>query len=237
VSRALRWTAVVATGSAVAWLLFRALSADRFMPPAASAEAAVVDQAFDEMLRITIPIYAAVIAALLVAVTSFRARRRDAGDPAGTNGGGSGAVLQAVWVLASVILTLRLAAYGIREYRLLDQDGAAELDVQVHASQWSWEFYYPAERKYGSALFLPLGRRVRLLMTSADVVHSFWVPAFRLKMDVLPGRVTKLLVTPTRAGDYLLQCAELCGQDHTIMTARVSVLPPDKFAAALAEEF
>lgn len=229
-----RWLAAGALAALLTWGLGRLLTAAWFMPPAASAEALLVDQAFDEMLAVTIPIYGAVIAVVVVAVVSFRSQgSNEEGEP---SGGGS-AVLQAAWVLASLVLTLRLAAYGIREYRLLRAPAPADLDVQVKASQWSWEFYYPAAEKYGSALYLPQGKRVRLLLTSTDVLHAFWVPEFRVKQDIVPGRVTTLTVTPTTAGDYLLTCAELCGADHTVMNARVQVLAPKDFDRTLREEF
>jgi len=218
----------------VAVAVFKAVGLAPIMPVAASIEAAFVDQAYAGMLRVTVPIFALVVAVLLYALWAWRARGpSEEGLKFHHSRGG---FVEVLWISTSLVLPLSLAAFGAREFRLVRGDDRADLDIQVTASQFSWEFYYPAYNVHGSRLFLPKGKRVRLLLASRDVVHSFWVPEFRTKQDALPGKVVKLYLTPTRSGTYRLQCAELCGGLHAEMTAIVEVLEPDAFEEAMKAE-
>lgn len=206
----------------------------QFMPVAASDEAVMIDHAFEGMLKVTIPIFSLILATLLYCLYAFRARTPT--EEGVTLHGSKGGLVEVLWVSASLILTLGLAAFGAKEFRLIRGSDHADLDIQVNASQFSWEFFYPSYGAYGSRLILPKDRRVRLLLTSKDVVHSFWVPEFRLKQDALPGKVVKLLLTPSKTGTYQLFCAELCGREHTEMTARVEVVEADQLEKAMKGE-
>jgi cytochrome c oxidase subunit 2 len=222
--------------AALAFVLLAALRGVGMMPVAAAREAVLVDDAFDAMLRLTVPIFSVILATLLYCVLRFR-RRPDAPDQDGASFSGTrSGLLETAWIGGSLVLTLGLAAFGTREYRMIRGDDHADLDIQVNASQWSWDFFYPAYNEYGTGLNLPKGKRVRLLLTSKDVIHSFWVPEFRVKQDAVPGRVVRLLLTPDRVGDYILLCAELCGTDHTIMSAKVHVMEPGDFEKAMKGE-
>ncbi|MBI4425699.1 MAG: cytochrome c oxidase subunit II [Elusimicrobia bacterium] len=214
--------------------LHRLLGLVPIMPVAAAKEAAYVDHAFEGMLALTVPIFALVVSALAYSLLVFRARGpKEEGVRFHHS---PGHFVEAVWLACSLVLTLGLTAYGARELRLVRGDDAADLDVQITAAQFSWEFYYPAHNQYSPRLVLPVGQRVRILLKSDDVVHSFWVPEFRLKQDVVPGKLVKLYLTPTRPGAYRLQCAELCGMEHTVMTAEVEVVEPAAFEKAMAGE-
>jgi len=111
---------------------------------------------------------------------------------------------------------------------------ADALPVQVVAKQWMWKLEHRNGRREINELHVPLGEPVRLVMTSQDVIHSFYVPAFRLKQDVVPGRYTTLAFTATRLGEYHLFCAEYCGSEHSMMTGRIVVMTPAEFARWLA---
>lgn len=225
------FAAVAALAAALTAALFKLLSLAPIMPVAAAREAVIVDEAYATMLAVTVPVYALVAAAVLYSLFAFRAK--DPSEQGVKFDHSRGRVAESVWLAASLVLTLGLAAYGAREVRHLRGGDAADLDVEVRAEQFSWEFYYPALDQYGSRLTLPKGRRVRLLLRSKDVVHSFWVPEFRVKQDVVPGKIVTMLLTPTRTGDYRLLCAELCGADHTEMTAWVTVVEPEEFDRAM----
>jgi cytochrome c oxidase subunit II len=114
----------------------------------------------------------------------------------------------------------------VRQYRVPDD----ALPVYVVAKQWMWKLQHRNGRREINELHVPLGQPVRLLMTSQDAIHSFFVPAFRLKQDVLPGRYTGLTFTPTKLGEYHLFCAEYCGAQHSEMIGRVVVMPPAEYA-------
>ena len=221
--------------AALALLLFNLLDWVHLMPGVQAArEAAIIDTAFDNVVRITVVVFAVVVAAILYMVVFFRAGP-DEGEGAKFEAS-PGRMVEVVWLAASCVLTFGLAAYGTEEFLHLRHDSRADLDVQVKAAQWSWEFFYPAQNVNSGELLLPLGKRARISITSEDVVHSLWVPAFRLKQDAVPGRVTTLYVTPTVAGQYDIVCAELCGLDHSVMRGTVRVVEPSEFEEKLKGE-
>jgi cytochrome c oxidase subunit 2 len=108
--------------------------------------------------------------------------------------------------------------------------------VKVVGSQWSWKFEYPDSGITSTELYLPANKQVLLQMESTDVVHSFWVPEFRVKQDLVPGRVTQLRITPTLAGNYKVRCAELCGTSHYGMEQAVVVVDGAAFASWVADQ-
>jgi cytochrome c oxidase subunit 2 len=219
----------------LALALFNALEWVHLMPGVqAAAEAAIVDSAFANVIRITVVIFSVVVAAILYMVVFFRAGPEQ-GEGARFDAS-PGKMVEVVWLAASCVLTFGLAAYGSEEFLHLRHDSHADLDVQVKAAQWSWEFYYPEQKVNSGELILPKGKRARISITSEDVVHSFWVPAFRLKQDALPGRVSTLYVTPVVTGEYDVVCAELCGLDHSVMRGKVEVVEPEEFEAHLKGE-
>ena len=130
-----------------------------------------------------------------------------------------------------------LAALGAQELRALINNPEADIDVEVRAEQYSWEFYYPQFKTYGSALYLERGKRHRIILTSKDVVHSFWVPEFRIKQDAVPGKVISMILTPTKNGQYLLLCNQLCGWGHTEMQSVVEVVDHEDFEKQFKSEF
>lgn len=221
--------------AALALLLFNVLGWVHLMPGVQAArEAAIIDSAFDNVVRITVVIFSVVVAAILYIVVFFRAGP-DQGEGAKFDQS-PGRMVEVVWLAASCVLTFGLAAYGSEEFLHLRHDSSAELDVQVKAAQWSWEFFYPAQNANSAELLLPKGKRARISITSEDVVHALWVPAFRLKQDAMPGRVTTLYVTPTVVGEYDIVCAELCGLDHSVMRGKVVVVEPEEFEGKLKGE-
>jgi cytochrome c oxidase subunit 2 len=128
--------------------------------------------------------------------------------------GGLLAAFLAVWVI------------GYRQYETLITPPPDALDVYVVAKQWMWSFAYPDGTATTVDLYVPTGRPVRLLMTSRDVIHSFFVPAFRIKHDVVPGRMTVVWFEAVERGTYPVLCAEYCGLSHSLMRARVHALSP-----------
>mgnify|MGYP001561884063 CR=1 FL=1 len=142
---------------------------------------------------------------------------------------GLGAILHA--------LTLALAALGAHELRAIIGDGQADIDIEVRSSQFSWEFYYPQFKTFGDKLYLEKGKRHRLILTSKDVIHAFWVPEFRIKQDAVPGKAIPLIITPTVTGEYTLQCNQLCGRDHYDMLATVAVVEHEDFEKNMKAEF
>lgn len=142
--------------------------------------------------------------------------------------------LEALLVASTLGLFLAWWTVGFRQYLGMREAPADALDVYVTARQWMWKFTWPGGDGAINVLTVPQGRAVRLVMTSRDVIHSFFVPALRLKQDVLPGRYVTTWFEATRPGEYELYCAEYCGLSHSGMRAVVRVLPPARYAEWLA---
>ena len=123
---------------------------------------------------------------------------------------------------------------GYREFVRQRTPPSDAMDVYVMAKKWMWKVAYPDGPNAVNVLRVPAGRNVRLLMTSRDVIHSFYVPEFRIKQDVLPGRYTQLWFNATTPGRYQILCAEFCGAGHSIMRGEVIVLKPQEFEDWLA---
>ena len=113
---------------------------------------------------------------------------------------------------------------------------ADALEIHVVAKQWMWKTQHPSGAREIDALHVPIDKPVRLLMTSQDVIHSFFVPAFRVKQDVLPGRDTEIWFLPTRTGVFPLLCAEYCGTDHSMMRGRIVVMRQQDYAEWLTQQ-
>ena len=148
--------------------------------------------------------------------------------------------LELLWTIVPLGITLVMFVWGASLYFTMSRPPAEALEISVVAKQWMWKFQHPGGQREINALHVPMGRPVKLTMTSEDVIHSFFVPAFRVKMDVLPGRYTSMWFQATKAGDYHSFCAEYCGTQHSGMLGRVIVLVPAQYerwlsAAAVGE--
>ena len=122
---------------------------------------------------------------------------------------------------------------GFRQYAAFEQSPSGAPPVYVTAKQWMWKFTYPDGTSENDVLTVPVGRRVTLVMASRDVIHSFYVPAFRMKQDVIPGRWVTLSFEPTETGTFPILCAEYCGTSHSLMRGEVHVLSDQDYAAYL----
>lgn len=138
--------------------------------------------------------------------------------------------LELVYIVGLLAVFLLIWVLGFRVYARLITPPPGALDVYVTAKQWMWKFAYPDGRSTLDVLFVPAGRPVRLVMTSRDVIHSFFVPAFRVKHDVVPGRYQIGWFEADRPGEWPLYCAEFCGLDHSRMRARVVALSAEAWA-------
>jgi cytochrome c oxidase subunit II len=138
--------------------------------------------------------------------------------------------IELAWTLIPLGIFIVLFVWAgwdfVRLYKVPDD----ALPVYVVAKQWMWKLQHRNGRREINELHVPLGQPVRLLMTSQDAIHSFFVPAFRLKQDVLPGRYTGLWFTATKLGEYHLFCAEYCGAQHSQMIGRIVVVTPAQYA-------
>lgn len=138
--------------------------------------------------------------------------------------------LEIIWIVTPLVVFLGLFIWAAYDFTRLYRPVPDALPVYVVARQWMWKVEHPNGRREINELHVPAGKPVRLLMTSQDAIHSFYVPAFRIKQDVVPGRYTALWFEATEVGDYHLFCAEYCGTRHARMTGKIHVVSPQRYA-------
>ncbi len=144
--------------------------------------------------------------------------------------------MEVVWIVIPMILSILMYAWSTQLFFDLYEAPADAAQVDVVGKQWMWYLQHPQGRSETNELHVPLGRPIKLNMTSQDVIHSFFIPAFRIKQDVLPGRYTSLWFEPTKVGVYDLFCTEYCGTNHSIMIGKVYVMEPADYEAWLSEK-
>ena len=142
--------------------------------------------------------------------------------------------LEIFWSVVPLALVMVMFFWGAALYLHMRRAPADATQLFVVGKQWMWKIQHPEGQREINELHVPVGRAVKLTMTSEDVIHSFYVPAFRVKMDVLPGRYTELWFTPTKTGEYHLFCAEYCGTKHSGMIGKVIVMEPADYEAWLS---
>jgi cytochrome c oxidase subunit 2 len=138
-------------------------------------------------------------------------------------------ILEIGWTVVPFIISMFIFTWGASVYFAMAQAPADAIEVYVVGRQWMWKVQHMEGRREINELHVPVGRAVKLIMTSEDVIHSFFIPDFRVKMDVLPGRYTSLWFEPTREGVYRLFCAEYCGTQHSGMIGRIVVLSRSEY--------
>jgi cytochrome c oxidase subunit 2 len=143
--------------------------------------------------------------------------------------------LEVAWIVIPLALTMVMFFWGAILYFEIRTPPEGAIELQVVGKQWMWKIHHPQGRSEINELHVPVGQPVRLKMISEDVIHSFFVPAFRVKMDVLPGRYTTMWFEATEPGEYHLFCAEYCGTEHSGMRGRVVAMSPADYAQWLEE--
>ena len=198
-----------------------------WLPQPASREAGRIDFVFWFLTGICIFIFSIVAAVSVMAVWKFRAKPDDDSDGPPIHGHTG---LEIAWTAVPALLVIAIAIVSAIVLAKDDAAGANPLRVDVTAQQFFWSYSYPGYAgKKSDILRLPVDRSVVLRMTSKDVIHSFWVPEFRQKQDVVPGIHPTLHITPNRTGTYPVICTELCGLGHALMRSRVIVMKPADF--------
>lgn len=202
-----------------------------WMPPAASTSAGEVDAVFNFILWLSAFFFALIVGLMLLFVVRYHRRRAARAEPSPRHN----TLLELTWTIVPLLLVMVIFGWGFKVFLDLNTVPADAYEVQVTGQKWKWLFTYP-NGHVDENLHVPIHRPVRLVMTSEDVIHSFFVPAFRVKRDVVPGRYSKLWFEATRAGEYDVFCAEYCGSSHSDMIAKVIVHPEGEFEAWLAKE-
>jgi cytochrome c oxidase subunit 2 len=216
---------------AVTALVILGLGALNLVPQLASEEGTFVDQMFQAQIYVISFIFSLIVVFMLYSVVVFRRKPGDATDGPHIKGN---TPLEITWTVIPLVVVIGFGIWGAMHLNEITAADPGEMVVRVTGFQFGWTFEYPDYGVTSSELFLPRGRQVKFEITSQDVIHSFWVPEFRVKQDAVPGRWTELRVTPTETGDYRIRCAEMCGYAHSAMYAPVVVVETADFEAWVA---
>jgi cytochrome c oxidase subunit 2 len=194
----------------------------------ASTAAPKIDQLLDVMIVLSSFVFSLVMVMLFYALWKFKAKPGDESDGEPIHGNTK---LEIAWTVIPTIIVLFGAAYS---WVVLDEIEASQADsmrVDVFSQQYAWSFGYPGKGNVYSEgeLHVPVNRQIVFKMHAEDVIHSFWVPEWRIKKDNVPGITTTAKVTPDKVGTYQLICTELCGFGHATMRAKVVVQTPAEF--------
>jgi cytochrome c oxidase subunit II len=208
------WT--LALGTALAALVLTV----PWLPEDDATQAGPIDTLYDVLSVLSAYIFALVVSVLLVAVVHFRRRHNDPSDGRPIHGNSR---LEVVWTAIPAILMIGAAVYSGLVLRDIEESKAGTQNIHVVAQQFAWAFQYEQPRLKSAELHLVEDTPYLFEMDSKDVIHSFWVPEFRMKRDLVPGITTKLRITPEKPGRFALACTELCGLGHSTMRARVIV--------------
>jgi cytochrome c oxidase subunit 2 len=199
-------------------------------PQQASTMAARVDALY--FFLIAVSTFFSLLIAGLIVYYAVKYRRRSP-DEVGANIHGS-LVLELTWTVVPLMISMVIFVWGASVFFAMSRPPDETLNIYVVGKQWMWKFQHLDGQREINELHVPVGRAVKLIMTSEDVIHDVFVPAFRVKADVLPGRYTNIWFQATTPGRYHLFCAEYCGTRHSGMTGQVVVMEPTEYQAWLS---
>lgn len=201
-----------------------------FFPEQASSFAGEVDAL--TLWLVGMSAFFTLLIAVLVVVFALRYRRRTP-DQVGERFDES-PLLEITWTVIPLVIVLFTFAWGAKVYFRLYRPPAGAVEYSITGKQWMWKVQHPTGQREINELHLPVGQPTKLMMTSEDVIHSFFVPAFRAKADVVPGRYTTMWFTPSKPGRYRLFCTEYCGTEHSRMIGWVVVQEVEDYQQWLA---
>lgn len=194
----------------------------RLFPPQASTGSHEVDALFIILNVVSIFFCAVIFLPIIYFAVKYRR-----GSPADRSNPSSGSLwMESGWTIGPIILSLGLFTWGALAYFRIERRPSNAIEVDVVGKQWMWKIQHAEGKREINELHMPINRTVALMMTSQDVIHSFFVPAFRVKQDVVPGKYTSEWFKPTRTGEYHLFCSQFCGTQHSQMIGRVVVMEP-----------
>jgi cytochrome c oxidase subunit 2 len=201
-------------------------------PEEASTVAANTDLIFFTMLGIC----GIVLIGVTVALVYFTVKYRERNPIDRTRPPASNLRLEVTWILVPLLIFLSLFTWAVAQDFRLFFPPPNGIDVEIVAKQWMWKAQHASGQREIDALHVPVGVPVRISLTSQDVIHSFYVPAFRIKKDAVPGRRTVTWFEAIKVGRYPLLCAEFCGTGHSRMTGEIVVMSPTDYAAWLDDQ-
>jgi cytochrome c oxidase subunit 2 len=194
------------------------------LPPAFSQGALAVDDIYNAMYWFSLVFTVVITAATLYFVVKYKRKKGDVLETPGNY-----TVLEITWTVIPILFIIVLFHVGFKGY--ISQAVAYEgsMEIRVRGTRWKWEFEYPNGMRENGVLMVPVNKPVKLILSSDDVIHSFYVPGVRLKKDAVPGMYSTIAFLPDQIGDMQVFCAEYCGTSHSGMLATVKVVPQNEF--------
>jgi cytochrome c oxidase subunit 2 len=185
----------------------------------------IVDDSFIFIIIISVFLLIGITAAMIYFV--FRYSEKNNPNPDQTLTGNT--TLEVLWTIIPLLLVLAMFFYGWIGFKDMRNIPPDAMVVKVTGKMWLWSFEYDNKKTSDTILYLPVGKNVKFDLHSADVVHSFYVPAFRVKEDCVPNRVNYMWFNATQIGTYDILCAEYCGMNHSYMLGKVIIVPENEF--------
>jgi cytochrome c oxidase subunit 2 len=204
-----------------------------WMPLDASVTAADIDWLYMFMIWGSVIFAAGIFAAMVYFVKTYKAKSRVANEIAEPSSEHN-TTLEITWSIIPLLVCIALFVWGFQGFVSLRTPPKGSLEIQATGQKWKWLFDYPHGTE--DVLHVPVNRPVRVVIHSVDVLHSLFLPNFRVKMDAIPGRFTDLWFQATQVGDFPIFCAEYCGTSHSDMLAHVIVHPPGDYEKWLVEQ-
>src|SRR3954471_15833429 len=186
----------------------------------ASTAAPKIDQLLDVLIVLASFVFSAVMVLMIFSIWKWRAKPGDESDGAPIHGNTR---LEIAWTVIPTVIVLFLAGYSWITLDDIEAHDPNRMVVDVYSQQYDWKFEYPETGSTARELHVPVDRQIEFRMHALDVIHSFWVPEWRIKKDNVPGITTRAYVTPNKTGNFTLVCTELCGIGHATMRAPVVV--------------
>lgn len=190
-----------------------------------------VDQAFWYILGISIFLLFGITAVMVYFVVKYRRSKHPVASDIRDN-----YLLEIIWTIIPTLIALSMFYVGWTSYLGLREVPEDAMEIEVEAQMFSWLFYYDNDKETENELVVPQGKAIKLNITSIDVLHSFFVPAFRIKVDAVKGLSTYAWFYADEVGEYDIQCTEYCGTDHSAMVAKLRIVPEEEFEVWVEEE-
>jgi cytochrome c oxidase subunit II len=189
-----------------------------------------IDIAFWYILGVSILLLIAITAAMIVFAVKYRRSKHPVPADIRDNW-----MLEVVWTIVPTIIALSMFTVGWTSYLGLRNVPEGAIEIDVFAQQYSWIFVFPNDKETENEIVVPLGKPIKLNITSEDVLHSFSLPAFRIKVDAVAGMETYAWFNADRIGEFDILCVEYCGVDHSAMTAKLRIVPEEEYHSWLEE--
>jgi cytochrome c oxidase subunit 2 len=191
----------------------------------ASKYAGTVDNVMIYVTVISVIMLLLITVAMIYFVIRYNAKRNPIPTPYHGN-----VAIEVIWIVIPTILVMTMFFYGYRDFAELRNTKEQDMEVSVTAKMWDWDFIYENGTKTDT-LYIPVNKTIKFNITSIDVLHSFYIPGFRIKEDAVPGRNGFVFITSEKTGEFDIACAEYCGQQHWNMYKKLIVMPQDEFAS------